>query len=210
MKYICQICGYVYDEDTEGIAFRDLPDDWTCPICKAPKSRFAPAEAETLLESDTTDDEYDEELTEFPTGVLAAIFSNLARGAEKQYRDSDAKHLRAIADYFTSRVSDIPAPGISLLKEISSKNSNSYFPEIRKAAVASSDRGALRACTWSEKVELIISALLEKYETEGEKGLENTKIWVCSICGFVYIGDNPPEICPVCKVPEWKFNEIRG
>ena len=29
--------------------------------------------------------------------------------------------------------------------------------------------------------------------------------WVCSVCGYVYEGENPPEICPPCKVPADKF-----
>lgn len=44
MKYICQVCEYVYDEEAEGVPFADLPDDWTCPLCGVPKSEFAPVE----------------------------------------------------------------------------------------------------------------------------------------------------------------------
>ena len=29
--------------------------------------------------------------------------------------------------------------------------------------------------------------------------------WVCSVCGYVHEGDQPPEKCPVCKVPAEKF-----
>ena len=43
-KYICSICGYVYDPaENGGVAFGDLPDDWKCPRCKQPKSKFNPA-----------------------------------------------------------------------------------------------------------------------------------------------------------------------
>jgi glyoxylase-like metal-dependent hydrolase (beta-lactamase superfamily II) len=39
--YICSICGYVYDPaEHDGVAFEDLPDDWRCPRCKQPKSKF--------------------------------------------------------------------------------------------------------------------------------------------------------------------------
>ncbi len=44
MKYICQVCEYVYDEEAEGVPFADLPDAWTCPLCGVPKSEFAPVE----------------------------------------------------------------------------------------------------------------------------------------------------------------------
>lgn len=47
-KYVCQVCGYVYDEAAgdpdRGIApstkFEDLPDDWTCPLCGVGKDQF--------------------------------------------------------------------------------------------------------------------------------------------------------------------------
>ena len=29
--------------------------------------------------------------------------------------------------------------------------------------------------------------------------------YVCSVCGYVHEGDNPPEACPLCKAPASKF-----
>jgi rubrerythrin len=31
------------------------------------------------------------------------------------------------------------------------------------------------------------------------------KKWICSVCGYVHYGDNPPEKCPQCKAPASKF-----
>ena len=40
-KYICSVCGYVYDPaEHDGVAFEDLPADWVCPRCKQPKEKF--------------------------------------------------------------------------------------------------------------------------------------------------------------------------
>ena len=40
-KYVCSVCGYVYDPaEHDGVAFEDLPDDWCCPRCKQPKEKF--------------------------------------------------------------------------------------------------------------------------------------------------------------------------
>ncbi len=40
-KYVCSVCGYVYDPaEHGGTAFEDLPDDWRCPRCKNGKDRF--------------------------------------------------------------------------------------------------------------------------------------------------------------------------
>jgi rubredoxin len=39
-RWRCTVCGYEYDEAKEGTPFEKLPDDWTCPVCNAPKSEF--------------------------------------------------------------------------------------------------------------------------------------------------------------------------
>jgi rubredoxin len=47
-KYVCLMCGYVYDPELgddiscipEGTPFLDLPLDWTCPDCGAEKEMF--------------------------------------------------------------------------------------------------------------------------------------------------------------------------
>ncbi len=39
-KYRCTVCNYVYDEAKEGVKFSDLPKEWVCPVCGAPKSAF--------------------------------------------------------------------------------------------------------------------------------------------------------------------------
>ncbi|HAA38123.1 MAG TPA: rubredoxin, partial [Firmicutes bacterium] len=66
------------------------------------------------------------------------------------------------------------------------------------------------ALTWSEKVTRILKSLLHRYQKEGDALLENTGVYVCTICGFIYIGDELPEVCPVCKVATWKFEKVEG
>ena len=39
-KYRCSLCGYIYDDAKEKVKFEDLPDDWCCPLCGAPKNLF--------------------------------------------------------------------------------------------------------------------------------------------------------------------------
>ncbi|OQB15998.1 MAG: Reverse rubrerythrin-1 [Firmicutes bacterium ADurb.Bin193] len=34
------------------------------------------------------------------------------------------------------------------------------------------------------------------------------KKFVCSVCGYVHEGNNPPEKCPICRSPRDKFNEM--
>lgn len=52
MKYVCTVCGYIYDEaagDSDngvapGTAWADVPEDWVCPLCSVGKDEFEPAE----------------------------------------------------------------------------------------------------------------------------------------------------------------------
>ena len=40
------------------------------------------------------------------------------------------------------------------------------------------------------------------------KGEKTMAKYVCSVCGYVYEGPEPPEKCPVCKAPREKFNKV--
>jgi len=48
MKYICTVCGYVYDEEKgdpdngipTGTRWEDVPDDYACPLCAVGKDMF--------------------------------------------------------------------------------------------------------------------------------------------------------------------------
>lgn len=49
MKYVCNVCGWVYDEAEglpeqnipAGTKFEDLPEDFTCPLCGVGKEDFS-------------------------------------------------------------------------------------------------------------------------------------------------------------------------
>ena len=51
-KYVCDVCGWEYDEakgDPEhgiapGTKFEDLPEDFECPLCSVGKDQFSEAE----------------------------------------------------------------------------------------------------------------------------------------------------------------------
>ena len=50
MKYVCGICGYVYDPEAgepdsgvdPGTAWEDVPEDFVCPLCGVGKDQFSP------------------------------------------------------------------------------------------------------------------------------------------------------------------------
>ena len=168
MRYVCPICGYIYDEAAEGVPFDSLPDSWACPMCGAPKLMFEPEaapEPPKPAAAPAAPAALDDDLQQLSAGALAALFRD----------DLD-----------------------------------SGYPGLTAAAQAAGDRGTQRVCVWGEKVTRMLYTLLDRYQREGEAFLAGTQVWVCSVCGFVYIGGTPPAICPVCKVPAWKFDKIEG
>lgn len=208
MKFTCCICGYVYEEEKEGVPFNELSLDWTCPSCGAQKAMFDSVKVEQPEPSaaEGVSPDVHHELKKLSAGALSLLFSNLARGCEKQYRPAEQKQYLEIAGFFASLARKEKAEGD--LASIVSENLSGVYNDAEASASAAGDRGALRARLWSYKVEMIARTILSRYEKEGEKMLENSSVWVCSVCGFVFIGKSAPALCPVCKVPSWKFDKV--
>ena len=38
--YECGLCSYVYDENVEEISWKELPENWTCPVCGSGRQNF--------------------------------------------------------------------------------------------------------------------------------------------------------------------------
>lgn len=261
MKYVCTICGYIYDDDEHDVLFENLPDDWTCPLCTAPKAVFEAVEEEKaeeapvasvkykcticgyIYEGDITkepdsyvcplcgapkemfeliteskeekveeegEEESTEDLKELTPGELSILFSNLARGCEKQYQDEAKACFEELSSYFEDQVPEEENDDLETLANLIKKDLDKNYKELRTRATNESDRGTLRIVTWGEKVTRMIKSLLDRYAKEGDDFLRNTNIYICTVCGFLYIGDKAPDLCPVCKVPSWKFEKING
>lgn len=210
MKYVCSVCGYVYDEEKEKIPFSELSDSWVCPLCGAEKSAFTAQGENGSRQSEFEPLEIDEDMKTVSPGVISAIFSNLARGCEKQYKAEEMKLFSVLADYFKSVTPKENSADINTLEELISADIENGYGNLRAAAKSEHDRGTERICVWGEKVTNIANSILSRYKREGDAILKNTEVWVCSVCGFVCIGDAAPTLCPVCKVPNWKFDKIEG
>ena len=208
-KWICGICGYVYDEEKEGTLFGELPAGWVCPLCGADKTAFTQQKPQTAKPA-TTPIRLEGDMKELSAGELAAVCSNLARGCEKQYQDREAALFRELADFFTAAAPPVPDAGFDDLIALIEQDLSEGYPALNGEAQAASDRGTQRICVWGEKVTRMLDSLLNRYRREGEAFLQNTQVWVCTVCGFVYVGDKAPELCPVCKVPAWKFEKMEG
>ena len=218
--YICSVCGYIYDEAkgipeaeiAPGTAWENLPEDWVCPLCGAAKSEFEKQgeSASTEVKKTTAIMEQPSDMKEMSALEVSALCTNLARGCEKQYKSEEADLFNDLAGYFKKASAAAKAPDFDQMLALIEKDLEEGFPNANAVAADAQDRGALRALVWSEKVTRILKSLMARYQKEGDAMLENTGVYVCTICGFVYIGDTLPDICPVCKVPNWKFEKIEG
>jgi len=219
-KYTCSVCGYIYDESTDtpeagvapGTAWEYFSDDWICPLCGAAKAEFnkqgeyaAAGEKKPISVIEVSSD-----MKEMYPLEMSALCTNLARGCDKQYKSEEAALYNELAGYFKMASVPVEAPDFDQLISLIEKDLGEGFPNANAVAADAKDRGALRALVWSEKVTRIIKSLLTRYQKEGDVMIDNTGVYVCTICGFVYIGDTPPDICPVCKVQNWKFERVEG
>ncbi len=207
-KYRCTICGYIYDEANENVKFVDLPDDWKCPMCGAPKSLFEEIveDNQTVeVEKETEVITEDNDLRELSNDEIAYVCSNLAKACEKQYLEEEKKLYLELFEYFKrneAKSGELSDLGVMFDSDI--KLLNDAF----NLANTYEDSGAKRVLTWATKTTNIINTIVKNYNEKGIEYIKNNKIWVCDICGFVFIGDNPPQVCPICKVPNFKILEV--
>ncbi len=215
-KYICPVCGYIYDEAAgipeEGIApgtkWNDLPGNWMCPVCGAAKDDFEEQKQTVSAKKTSTVINNDVNLGELSAGMISAVCSNLSKGCDKQYKPETAECFTKLAEYYQSISEPPEKKGFAGLAELTKQDLDSGYTDANAVVKEASDRGAMRALVWGEKVTKIVSSALARYEKQKDALLKDTNIHVCEICGFVYIGEEPPEVCPVCKVPKMKIYKV--
>ena len=214
-QYICSICSYTYDEAkgipeagiAPGTKWKDLPEDWKCPLCGADKSQFREKAEQPTAAATLEKPHMEKELSPMEMSIIC---SNLARGCEKQYLPRQAEDFRKLAAFFRSKAEPVQEASFQKLLSLIEHDLAVGYPYGNAVSAEKPDRGALRCQVWSEKVTRMLKSLLTRYESEGDKMLENTGVWVCTVCGFVYVGNAAPDLCPVCKVPSWKFEKVEG
>ena len=95
-KYRCTVCNYVYDEEKEGKKFSDLPKEWVCPVCGAPKSSFVlltekteEASAETPKGGKTVSEVLIEQLAEWGVTYVFGVPGTSTLGVVEAVRKSN-------------------------------------------------------------------------------------------------------------------------
>ena len=179
MRYICSVCGYIYDEEKEKIPFAELPEDWKCPLCGAAKSDFVPEGQSAGSTAAPAAPAAETDLKPLTAAEVSALCSNLAKGCEKQYKAELAEAFTGLAAWFGGQERTVTDASFEKLLEKVNADLESGFPAVNAVS-----------------------------RQEGD--LTDTQVYVCTICGFVYVGNDLPDVCPVCKVPNFKFEKIGG
>ncbi|HPR64091.1 MAG TPA: rubrerythrin family protein [Thermoanaerobaculia bacterium] len=80
------------------------------------------------------------------------------------------------------------------------------YPAYDAMAKSLDDKEALRTIFYAleaEKVHAVMYQDARERVLEG-KDIDGQAVHVCSVCGYTHIGE-PPDCCPVCKVPRTRF-----
>lgn len=219
-KYICTICGFIYDEELgypdanilANTVWDDIPSSFVCPLCGASKEDFIKQEdsINTAITPQKSENsiELSEEL-DYTVMELSAIFSNLSKGCEKQYYPEMAELYQQLSSYYAKVPSTKSNPNFEDLKAMLADENLSNFSVANDIAKQYHDRGSLRAIKWSTQVTRMINSHLKRIALKSPEYLKDFNIYVCDICGFIHIGKEKPAICPVCKVPNIKMTQIK-
>ena len=149
-KYVCSVCGYVYDEAkgipeagiAPGTAWENLPENWVCPLCGATKDEFVKEgeSAKPAVKKPLPVIEHSEDMKELSSLELSAICTNLARGCEKQYKPEEAVLFNELAGYFKAVAAPYKDPCLDKLISLVEKDLEEGFPIAKAISSVAKDR----------------------------------------------------------------------
>jgi rubrerythrin len=139
--------------------------------------------------------------------ALPAVFSNLAKAADKQQE----AEIASLFSTLSGLVLNGKGATVSMdeIRSAVVEDGENGYQRIREAGEKEGDRGVLRAAKWGEKVNTAQRSLIDRFASKGEELLDGKSLFVCEACGFIFVGTDPPPVCPVCKAPSGRFAEVK-
>ena len=207
MKFVCKICGYVYEGET-------APEQ--CPQCKqhgvmepvlVKKNPYAGTQTEKNLEAAFAgESQARNKYTYFASKAkkegfeqIAALFLKTADNEKEHAKlwfkelngiGSTAENLAAAADGENYEWTD-------MYEDFARTAEAEGFPEL-----AEKFRGVAAIEKHHEER---YRALLHNVEMQEVFKKSSVKVWECRNCGHIVVGEAAPEICPVCAHPQAYF-----
>ena len=213
-KWKCSVCGHVHEGP--------MPDDFTCPICKQPASKFvkiedAPAKnpyagtktEKNLWEAFAGESQARNKYTYFASVAKKAGYEQIA-ALFLQTAENEKEH----AKLWFKALGELGDTAENLLHAAEGENAEWTDMYDRMAREADEEgfhelAEQFRGVAEIEKAhEERYRALLKNVETMAVFEKSGVTIWECRNCGHIVVGTAAPEVCPVCKHPQAYF-EVR-
>ncbi|MDD3797240.1 MAG: [Fe-Fe] hydrogenase large subunit C-terminal domain-containing protein, partial [Lachnospiraceae bacterium] len=215
VKYRCSICGYIHEGE--------LPEGFTCPICRQPASVFEKIEETAGGANPYAGTQTEKNLMEAFSGESQArnkytYFANIAaREGYDQLSDiflKTARNEQEHARVWYQELGNLGTTAENLLHAAEGENYE-WTDMYDRFAKDADKEGFHDLAEKFRKVAAIEKTHEERYRTllnnvEMKKVFEKGEeaIWECRICGHLVIGRKAPEVCPVCGMSQ-SFFEVR-
>ncbi|MDD3340403.1 MAG: [FeFe] hydrogenase, group A, partial [Lachnospiraceae bacterium] len=212
VKYRCTVCGYIHEGE--------LPEGFTCPVCKQPASVFEKVEEAAGGENPYAGTQTEKNLQEAFSGESQArnkytYFANVAmREGYDQLAEiflKTARNEQEHARVWYQELGNIGATPENLLHAAEGENYE-WTDMYDRFAKDADKEGFHDLAEKFRKVAAIEKTHEERYRfllnnVETKKVFEKTDetIWECRICGYIGIGRKAPEVCPVCGMSQSFF-----
>ena len=208
-KWKCTVCGYIHEGP--------LPEDFKCPKCKMPASKFVKVEEpahpyvgtqteKNLLTAFAGESQARNKYTYFASKAkkegyeqIAALFLKTADN-EKEHAKLWFKELNGIgttAENLAAAAAGENFEWTDMYDGFAKTADEEGFHEL-----AEKFRGVAAIEKHHEER---YRALLANVEAKAVFEKSEVKIWECRNCGHIVVGTKAPEVCPVCAHPQSYF-----
>ncbi len=192
----CTVCGYIHEGP--------ITEDFTCPRCKQPASKFVKVEPETPKKNPYAGTQTEKNLEAAFAGESQARnkYTYFASRAKKDGFEQIAALFLKTADNEKEHAKMAAADGenyewTDMYEGFAVTAEKEGFPALA---------AKFRAVAAIEKHhEERYRALLKNVEMQEVFQKSEVKVWECRNCGHIVVGTKAPEVCPVCAHPQSYF-----
>ena len=222
-KWKCKICGYVYEGE-------ELPEDFTCPVCRQPASGFekissesegaAESAAEPAAANKYAGTQTEKNLETAFAGESEArnkytYFADIAKN--EGYEQIAALFLKTAANekeharMWFKELGGIGDTAENLLAAAEGENYewtdmyDGFAKTAEEEGFTELARKFRMVAAIEKHHEERYRALLKNVETASVFEKSEVKIWECRNCGHIVVGTKAPESCPVCGYSQSYF-----
>ena len=214
-KYRCTVCGYIHEGE--------LTEDFKCPLCKQPASKFElieepKAEGANKYAGTKTEKNLEEAAGESMARNKYTYFANIAmQEGYDQLAEIFLKTARNEQEHARLWFQELGHLGDTAanLKAAAEGENYEWTDMYDRMAKDADEEGFPELAEKFRKVGAIEKAHEERYlallkNVEMQQVFEKSEeiMWECRICGHLVIGKKAPESCPVCGFSQ-SFFEVR-